>query len=163
MSWVHLICRPEPESVAMTWQWSAGYIHGITANLSLKLKLVQALLKCYCKIITSPVFVQVKRKFFYLDAEHFEDKQLLQRLSPPDPSAELSEGNDNIRWSRTSSCTNCFPCICLLTYTYYVMHAVDNVIKLKTSYTTATANFTLHGAVTTPDRACRLDSSVAAI
>lgn len=41
-------------------------------------------------------FMQVNDKFFYLDAAHFGDKELLGRLTPSDPDMDPKEKEVNM-------------------------------------------------------------------
>ena len=42
---------------------------------------------CCCQLSKRRMIMQAHGKFFYLDADHFEDKALLDALTPSEPSA----------------------------------------------------------------------------
>lgn len=46
---------------------------------------------CHCTAPPHTTDMQVGNKVMYLDATHFKDKQLLERLSPKPPGAEGEE------------------------------------------------------------------------
>ena len=45
---------------------------------------------CELPSLRTGVPFQVKRRFYYLDADNFNDKQLLAKLSPPDPAGDTN-------------------------------------------------------------------------